>query len=79
MGYTQGKTLYDILKEIYKTYGYYVENVDSTTLPGMDGVVKMKEIMTRVRENPPTEIGGMKVLARARLPPRHPHRLRTGM
>ena len=47
---TQGKTLYDILQEIYKTYGYYVEKVVSVTLPGKDGVVKMKEIMKNLRE-----------------------------
>ena len=60
---TQGKTLYDILQEIYKTYGYYVEKVVSVTLPGKDGVVKMKEIMKSLRENPPKELAGKKVLA----------------
>jgi len=60
---TQGKTLYDILQEIYKTYGYYVEKVVSVTLPGKDGVVKMKEIMKNLRENPPKELAGKKVLA----------------
>ena len=60
---TQGKTLYDILQEIYKTYGYYVEKVVSVTLPGKDGVAKMKEIMKSLRENPPKEQAGKKVLA----------------
>ena len=60
---TQGKTLYDILQEIYKTYGYYVEKVVSVTLPGKDGVVKMKEIMKSLRENPLKELAGKKVLA----------------
>ena len=60
---TQGKTLYDILQEIYKTYGYYVEKVVSVTLPGKDGVVKMNEIMKTLRENPPKELAGKKVLA----------------
>ena len=60
---TQGKTLYDILQEIYKTYGYYVEKVVSVTLPGKDGVAKMKEIMKSLRENPPKELAGKKVLA----------------
>ena len=60
---TQGKTLYDILQEIYKTYGYYVEKVVSVTLPGKDGVVKMKEIMKNLRENPPKTLAGKNVLA----------------
>ena len=50
------------MKEIFQTYGYYLEHVESTTLPGIDGLKVMGEIMTRVRENPPTEIGGVKVI-----------------
>ncbi|MBQ7487686.1 MAG: phospho-sugar mutase [Clostridia bacterium] len=59
----QGKTLYDILQEIYKTYGYYVEKVVSVTLPGKDGLTKMQEIMKSLRTEPPREIAGVKVLA----------------
>jgi len=58
---TKGKTLCDVMKEIFQTYGYYLEHVESTTLPGIDGLKVMGEIMTRVRENPPAEIGGVKV------------------
>ncbi|MBQ9008200.1 MAG: phospho-sugar mutase [Clostridia bacterium] len=60
---TQGKTLYDILQEIYKTYGYYVEKVVFVTLPGKDGLAKMQEIMKNLRANPPKEVAGVKVLA----------------
>ena len=60
---TQGKTLYDILQEIYKTYGYYVEKVVSVTLPGKDGVEKMQNIMKALRTNPPKTLAGKKVLA----------------
>ena len=59
----QGKTLYDILQEIYKTYGYYVEKVVSVTLPGKDGLAKMQEIMKNLRANPPKELAGVKVRA----------------
>ena len=60
---SQGKTLYDILQEIYKTYGYYVEKVVSVTLPGKDGLTKMQEIMKSLRANPPKELADEKVLA----------------
>ena len=40
-----GVTLYDRMQEIFKKYGYYVEKVVSKTLPGMDGLTRMKEIM----------------------------------
>ena len=60
---SQGKTLYDILQEIYKTYGYYVEKVVSVTLPGKDGLAKMQEIMKNLRANPPKDLGGKPILA----------------
>ena len=59
----EGITLYDKVQEIFKKYGYFVENVVSTTLPGKDGLAKMKEIMAGLRANPPKEIAGMKVTA----------------
>ncbi len=59
----EGITLYDRVQEIFREYGYFVEKVVSTTLPGKDGLTRMKEIMTGLRDNPPAEIGGMKVTA----------------
>lgn len=60
---TQGKTLYNILQEIYEKYGYFVEKVVSVTLPGKDGLSKMRDIMSNLRANTPSEIAGYKVLA----------------
>jgi len=57
----EGITLYDRVQQIFREYGYYVEQVVSTTLPGKDGLTRMKEIMTGLREKPPVEIGGLKV------------------
>ena len=59
----EGITLYDRVQQIFREYGYYVENVVSATLPGKDGLSKMKEIMSGLRRNPPTEIAGMRVTA----------------
>ncbi len=59
----EGITLYDRMQEIFKKYGYYVEKVVSVTLPGKEGLGRMKEIMKGLRENPPKEIAGMKVTA----------------
>lgn len=58
---TQGKTLCDVMAEIFEKYGYYLEHVESTTLPGIDGLKVMADIMARIRKNPPSEIGGVKV------------------
>ncbi len=57
----QDKTLSDVMEEIFKTYGYYLEHVESAEMPGKDGVGKMREIMTALRENPPKALGGVQV------------------
>ncbi|MCR5296960.1 MAG: phospho-sugar mutase [Clostridiales bacterium] len=59
----EGITLYDRVQQIFREYGYYIEKVVSTTLPGKDGLTRMKEIMAGLRSNPPKEIGGLKVTA----------------
>ncbi len=59
----EGITLYDRVQQIFKEYGYYIEKVVSTTLPGKDGLTRMKEIMAGLRNNPPKEIGGLRVTA----------------
>lgn len=58
----QGKTLSDVMNEIFETYGYYLENVISTTMPGVDGLKLMAEAMARIRREPPREIAGVRVL-----------------
>ena len=60
---SEGTTLYDKLQELYKKYGYYTEKVVSVTLPGKDGVQRMKDIMAGLRANPPKALAGLKVTA----------------
>ncbi|KKC48053.1 MULTISPECIES: phospho-sugar mutase [Paenibacillus] len=57
----QGKTLYDVLLELYGEYGYYLEGLESRTLKGLDGVQKIGAIMDSFRSEAPTEAGGIKV------------------
>lgn len=45
----QGKTLIDVMNEIYAKYGYYLDALDNFTLKGIDGVEKIKAIMTEMR------------------------------
>lgn len=60
---SKGKTLYDVLEELYGDFGYYLEGLESRTLKGFDGVQKIGAIMNDWRENPPAEISGVKVTA----------------
>ena len=59
----EGRTVYDFVQEIFGRYGYYVEKVVSKTLPGKDGLTRIREIMANLRAEPPKEIGGMQVTA----------------
>lgn len=59
----KGITLYDYVQSIFQEYGYFVEKVVSKTLPGKNGLTRMKEIMKELRDNPPKEICGMQVTA----------------
>ena len=58
---SQGKTLYDVLLELYAKFGFYLEGLESRTLKGFDGVQKIGAIMDDWRQNPPVEIGAVKV------------------
>ncbi|HGR2959440.1 TPA: phospho-sugar mutase [Streptococcus pneumoniae] len=52
---SRGLTLADGIEEIYKEYGYYAEKTISVTLSGVDGAEQIKAIMTKFRNNAPTE------------------------
>ena len=54
----QNKTLRDALEGIYQTYGYYLENTVSFSMPGKDGQEKMNALMAHIRENPPKSLSG---------------------
>lgn len=55
-------TLYDALMAMYEKYGYYKETLKSITLKGIEGIEKIGHILTTLREDPPIEINGVKVL-----------------
>ena len=45
----QGKTLVDVMEDIYNEYGYFLDKLDSYTLKGIDGVEKIAAIMKEMR------------------------------
>ena len=57
----QGKTLYDILMEIYVEYGFSKEVTVNVTKPGKSGADEIKAMMDNFRACPPKELGGSKV------------------
>lgn len=58
----QGKTLYDILMDIYLEYGFSKEFTVNVVRPGKTGADEIKQMMTDFRNNPPKELGGSKVV-----------------
>lgn len=57
-----GSSLKQRMEEIYSEYGRYLNKVDSFEFPGLTGMDKMASIMQGLRDNPPTDIGGVKVV-----------------
>ena len=57
-----GKTLYALLQDIYKEFGYYKEALVSVTKQGKSGLEEIQNIMKRYRETPPSEVAGSKVV-----------------
>lgn len=58
----QGKTLYDVLMDIYLEYGFSKEVTVNVVRPGKAGADQIKAMMENFRKNPPTELGGSKVV-----------------
>ncbi len=57
----QGKTLYDVLNDIYEEFGYYKDYLTSVTIPGEDGALKIRNILASLRQSPKSEVCGIKV------------------
>ena len=59
---SQDKTLWDMMQDIYKKYGYYKETQVSIVREGAEGAQEIQDMMTKTRQKDITEIAGLKVL-----------------
>ena len=57
----QGKTLYQLLQDIYAEFGYYKEGLVSLVRKGKSGVEEIAAIMSGLRSNPPAALAGVPV------------------
>ena len=57
-----GITVWDQMQKIYRQYGFYMEGIHTITLKGIDGAQQIKDMMDKLRANPPKEFDGLKVL-----------------
>jgi phosphoglucomutase len=58
---TQGKTVFEVLAEVYQRFGFYKEALISVTKKGKDGAEQIQELMSQFRTNPPKEMNGSAV------------------
>ncbi|SFU49382.1 phospho-sugar mutase [Butyrivibrio sp. INlla21] len=56
----QGKTLWDVLQEIYAKYGFFAEDEPNIVLEGIPGAQRIQRMMKWFRENIPSEVAGAK-------------------
>ncbi len=59
--YDKGMTLYEGLEEVHAKYGYYMEELKSITLKGIDGMEQIKTIMNHFRNTNINEISSIKI------------------
>ncbi len=58
----RGKTLVNVLDEIYEEYGYYLEDVENIALAGLEGSEKIKRIMAHFQNSDFKEMAGKKII-----------------
>lgn len=59
---SRGMTLVDALNGVYAEHGFYTDKLYNFMFEGASGMVKMQEIMTATRNNPPESLAGLRVL-----------------
>ncbi|MCA9024236.1 MAG: phospho-sugar mutase [Planctomycetaceae bacterium] len=60
----EGRTLHQHLDQLYERYGCHFERTIAISMPGVDGMAQMNQIMTDLREHPPKSIAGLSVTCR---------------
>ncbi|MEJ7666681.1 MAG: phospho-sugar mutase [Hymenobacter sp.] len=74
----QGRTLYQEMQQMYAEYGLYVEDLISLTKKGQRGAEEIKEMMVKLRKNPPKTLAGSPVVEIRDYQTEKVHHLTTG-
>lgn len=56
-----GKTLLDVLYDLYKEHGYFLDALDNFMFKGIDGTEKMAALLDGLRKDPPSNVGDVKI------------------
>ena len=57
----KGMTMWDAMVDLYERMGYYMDGIQTISLPGVEGGEKIQQILSELRANPPKEFDGYKV------------------
>lgn len=60
---TNGRTLVDLLHDLFARFGVFMESQLSRTMPGVSGMQQISDLMKSLREDPPRDISGIRVAA----------------
>ncbi|MBR3863239.1 MAG: phospho-sugar mutase [Clostridia bacterium] len=58
-----GKTLLDVLEDLYREHGYYLDAQTNVVHKGAAGVSKIAALLENLRKNPPRKVGDLSVVA----------------
>ncbi|TDF93524.1 phospho-sugar mutase [Paenibacillus piri] len=58
----KGQSLYEALQDLYRRHGYFLEQLESRTMKGKDGVEQIQAIMDDWRSKPPVDVNGQRVV-----------------
>ncbi len=61
-GRSMGKSILDLLEDIYREFGYFLEDQVALTKKGMDGMAEIGQMMSDYRQTPPQEIASKRVV-----------------
>ena len=57
----QGKTLIDVLNDLYDEYGYFLDALDNFYFKGIDGSKTISALVNNLRNDPPAKVGDIAV------------------
>ena len=57
----QGKSLLDVLDDLFAEHGYFLDALDNFAFSGIDGSAKISALVDGLRNTPPTTVGDVKV------------------
>lgn len=76
---SEGRSMWDLLMQIYSACGFYYDELVSVTMKGIEGMQKIDALMSGFRSNPPTQLAGVPLVEIADIKSGQTKNLQTGV